>query len=163
MLGEGSSADPARELALDRHGECRSIDDARLVAGLLGLFRQTGEVGRGARRLATSGVGLGEPLEGAGIVGVDAQGALKGRLCACEVTQGLRRAPQVVDVQGHFGMVGPEGSTPREWRLTFWNRRAAREALHKALSWDPQRLIIAHGECAPTGATDIIADALRWI
>ena len=43
------------------------------------------------------------------------------------------------------GLVGPEGSTPREWRLTFWNRRAAREALRKMLGWNPQRLIIAHG------------------
>jgi hypothetical protein len=35
------------------------------------------------------------------------------------------------------GLVGPEGSTPREWRLSFWNRRAAREALRKALAWNP--------------------------
>src|SRR5512146_2512350 len=27
------------------------------------------------------------------------------------------------------GLVGSDGSTPREWRLSFWNRRAARVAL----------------------------------
>ena len=29
------------------------------------------------------------------------------------------------------GLVGPDGSTPREWRLSFWKRRAARAALRR--------------------------------
>jgi hypothetical protein len=61
------------------------------------------------------------------------------------------------------GLVGPRGSTPREWRLSFISRRAARAALRKVLAWRPQRLLIAHGECAATGATEIIVAALRWI
>jgi hypothetical protein len=61
------------------------------------------------------------------------------------------------------GLVGPEGSTPREWRLTFWNRRAAREALRKALSWDPQRLIIAHGQCVSENGREALARSLSWI
>ena len=61
------------------------------------------------------------------------------------------------------GLVGPEGSTPREWRLTFWNRRAAREALRKMLGWNPQRLIIAHGQWVRENGREALARALSWI
>ena len=61
------------------------------------------------------------------------------------------------------GLVGERGSTPREWRASFLKRRKARLARDKVLSWRPNRLLIAHGECAQSGATSIIEDALDWI
>ena len=61
------------------------------------------------------------------------------------------------------GLVGENGSTPREWRASFLRRGPARAAREKLLSWNPERLLIAHGKCAPAGAKDIIADALSWI
>jgi hypothetical protein len=61
------------------------------------------------------------------------------------------------------GLVGPHGSTPREWRLSFLAREPARAARRKVLEWQPQRLLIAHGECADSGAARIIAEALSWI
>jgi hypothetical protein len=61
------------------------------------------------------------------------------------------------------GLVGPEGSTPRELRLTFWNRRSAREALRKALGWNPQRLIIAHGQWVRENGREALARAFSWI
>lgn len=60
-------------------------------------------------------------------------------------------------------LVGAEGSTPREWRASFIRRGPARKAREKLLSWNPERLLIAHGECAETGATEIIAKALSWM
>ena len=60
-------------------------------------------------------------------------------------------------------LVGEQGSTPREWRATFFRRSKARAAREKVLSWKPQRLLIAHGECAQTGASAIIEKALSWI
>ena len=60
-------------------------------------------------------------------------------------------------------LVGEHGSTPREWRASFVGRKAARSAREKLLSWKPERLLIAHGECAQTGASEIIADSLSWI
>ena len=60
-------------------------------------------------------------------------------------------------------LVGKTGSTPREWRASFVRRRKAREAREKVLSWHPDRLLIAHGECAQTGATSVIDHALGWI
>ncbi len=61
------------------------------------------------------------------------------------------------------GLVGHHGSTPREWRLSFVSRAAARAARQQVLAWEPQRLLIAHGECASERATEIVAEALRWI
>lgn len=61
------------------------------------------------------------------------------------------------------GLVGPHGSTPREWRLSFLSRHGARGARGTVLGWKPQQLVIAHGECAATGATEIIEAALSWI
>jgi hypothetical protein len=61
------------------------------------------------------------------------------------------------------GMVGPDGSTPREWRLSFWNRRAAREALRKALAWDPERILLAHGEWVRGNGREALERSLRWL
>ena len=60
-------------------------------------------------------------------------------------------------------LVGPHGSTPREWRATFLRRGVARAAKRKLLSWEPERLLIAHGRCARSDATPIIAAALSWM
>lgn len=61
------------------------------------------------------------------------------------------------------GLLGPRGSTPREWRLTFWNRTAARSALRKALAWNAEHLIIAHGSCVQQGASAELERALSWL
>jgi len=61
------------------------------------------------------------------------------------------------------GLVGEHGSTPREWRASFLRRGKARSAREKVLGWKPERLLIAHGECAEVGASAIIERALSWI
>ncbi len=61
------------------------------------------------------------------------------------------------------GLVGPDGSTPREWRATFLDRRKARAAARRALAWQPERLVIAHGEWAPSGGVDALRHGLRWL
>ena len=60
-------------------------------------------------------------------------------------------------------LVGAHGSTPREWRASFYRRKLTRVARQKVLDWKPERLLIAHGECSQTGATEIIRKALSWI
>jgi hypothetical protein len=62
-----------------------------------------------------------------------------------------------------WGLVGPQGSTPREWRASFWNRRAARAALQKALAWNPERLVIAHGVLPEENGREALARGLRWL
>jgi len=61
------------------------------------------------------------------------------------------------------GLVGPSGSTPREWRATFLSRRRARAAVRRALSWQPERLVVAHGEWDREGGTDALRKGLAWL
>lgn len=60
-------------------------------------------------------------------------------------------------------LVGEHGSTPREWRASFLRRSKARAARRIVLGWKPERLLIAHGDCARNGAAAIIENALRWM
>lgn len=73
-------------------------------------------------------------------------------------TSGWRGALMKLD-----GLVGDHGSTPREWRASFFRRATARAARDRVLGWQAERLLIAHGKCAQTGAAAIIAEALDWI
>ena len=61
------------------------------------------------------------------------------------------------------GMVGANGSTPREWRLSFWNRAAARRAKQRVLDWNPLRVIIAHGEWIRDNGRAELERSLAWI
>ena len=61
------------------------------------------------------------------------------------------------------GLTGERGSTARDWRASFLRHGPARAALQKVLAWNPERLLIAHGSCAQTGAAKIVASALSWI
>ncbi len=61
------------------------------------------------------------------------------------------------------GLVGEHGSTPRELRATFLKRGPGREALERALAWRPERLIIAHGECALEHGSEVLEDGLSWL
>ena len=72
--------------------------------------------------------------------------------------RGWRRTVMALD-----GLVGPHGSTPRDWRLSFWNRSAARKARQKILDWNPERVIIAHGEWIRDNGRQVVEEALRWM
>lgn len=61
------------------------------------------------------------------------------------------------------GVVGQGGSTPRDWRLSFVDRRAARRAKATLLGWDPQQVVIAHGACVREGGREVLERALRWL
>jgi hypothetical protein len=61
------------------------------------------------------------------------------------------------------GLVGVDGSTPREWRLSFWNRAAARRARQKILDWNPERVIVAHGEWVRENGREVLERALAWM
>ena len=44
------------------------------------------------------------------------------------------------------GVAHPGGGTPVDMRLTFWpRRRAVRAAMAEILSWDCERVVMAHG------------------
>lgn len=61
------------------------------------------------------------------------------------------------------GVFGRDGSTPRDARLTFVHRARAREAISRALSWAPRRLVIAHGTCAMEDGGAVLRRSFRWL
>lgn len=61
------------------------------------------------------------------------------------------------------GLVGEHGSTPREWRLSFLRRAPARAARDRALLWNPERLVVAHGMCAEHEGRAVCERALSWM
>ncbi len=61
------------------------------------------------------------------------------------------------------GLVGEQGGTPRDWRMTFLRRKGARAAREKALAWKPERLIIAHGRCTNDDVVGVLTRALSWM
>ena len=61
------------------------------------------------------------------------------------------------------GLVGSEGSTPREWRALFWNRGVARRAVQRALAWNPDQLVIAHGELPTEAGRAALERGFRWL
>ena len=63
------------------------------------------------------------------------------------------------------GLVGENGSTPRDWRLTFWpfGKDALRKSRDALIEWNADKLIVAHGKCVESDASDVIKRALYWI
>jgi hypothetical protein len=57
---------------------------------------------------------------------------------------------------GHAGM-------GLDMRLTFLDRTAARRSLERLLSWDFDKLIIAHGPCIESDARRLVERAFRWL
>jgi hypothetical protein len=61
------------------------------------------------------------------------------------------------------GIVMPNAGAPREWRLTFTNRKAARAALARILAWQPEQVAMAHGEIVRANGAAFIRDSFRWL
>jgi hypothetical protein len=55
------------------------------------------------------------------------------------------------------------GGVPLDLRLSFTNRRLGREVLAKLLSWDFDKLIVAHGSCVEHQAKAFVENAFRWL
>jgi len=62
-----------------------------------------------------------------------------------------------------LGIVQPNSSAPREWRMTFWNRNATRAALARILAWPAERVIMAHGEIVRSDGAEFISRSFRWL
>lgn len=60
-------------------------------------------------------------------------------------------------------VAAPNGSTARNYRWTFWKRDVARRAVREILSWQPQRIIVAHGPCIEENAPEFLRAAFAWL
>jgi hypothetical protein len=61
------------------------------------------------------------------------------------------------------GITASDPGAPREWRFSFRNRKAARKALARILAWQPEQLVIAHGDMVRQDGTAFIRKAFRWL
>jgi hypothetical protein len=61
------------------------------------------------------------------------------------------------------GVAAPHGGVPLDMRMTFIDRHLARQSLAKVLSWDFDKLIIAHGACIDKDARQFVERAFQWL
>jgi Domain of unknown function (DUF4336) len=61
------------------------------------------------------------------------------------------------------GVAYPNGGVPPDIRLSFTNRRLARRSLQRLLSWDFDKLILAHGVCVEREAKQFVKRAFSWL
>jgi hypothetical protein len=61
------------------------------------------------------------------------------------------------------GVASPHGGVALDIRLSFTNRDLARRSLEKLLSWDFDKLVIAHGVCVEKDAKPFVERAFRWL
>lgn len=60
------------------------------------------------------------------------------------------------------GIVAPHGKMPLDWRLSFlFSRRLVRQHLQQILAWQPEVLVMAHGEIVRDNATQFLRRAFR--
>ncbi|MCF1503277.1 DUF4336 domain-containing protein [Afifella sp. H1R] len=62
------------------------------------------------------------------------------------------------------GVLDPNGSTPRDVRLTFLgHKKKLRQTVKEMLERKPERVLIAHGRCYLTNAEAELRRAFRWL
>jgi hypothetical protein len=61
------------------------------------------------------------------------------------------------------GIVQPGIGAPREWRLSFLNRKAARTAVERLLALAPERVVLAHGDMAASNGVELIRRGFAWL
>ncbi len=61
------------------------------------------------------------------------------------------------------GLLGPDGGTAIDIKLSFEDRELARDCLENVLEWEFDRLILSHGLCFETGGKDAVKRAMDWL
>ncbi len=61
------------------------------------------------------------------------------------------------------GILGRDGGTPLDIKLSVRDREAMRRSIEAVLTWDFDNLVIAHGHCLQGSAKEDVARAFRWI
>jgi Domain of unknown function (DUF4336) len=61
------------------------------------------------------------------------------------------------------GVAYPHSGVGLDLKLSFTNRALARQSLNKLLSWDFDKLIIAHGPCFEKEAKSFVERAFQWL
>lgn len=59
-------------------------------------------------------------------------------------------------------MLAPNGTTPRNYRWTFFRRREVGEDLREIMGWNAERVVVNHGPIVESGARRFLIHAFRW-
>jgi len=57
----------------------------------------------------------------------------------------------------------PYGEAPLELRLTWFGRAEGRRALEKVRGWQPEKVVMAHGNWIRTGGTGFVEKSFHWL
>jgi hypothetical protein len=60
-------------------------------------------------------------------------------------------------------VLAPHGQTPLDYRMTFRDRDAARQALARIVEWRPERIIFSHGLWVESDAEAFLRRAFAWL
>lgn len=62
------------------------------------------------------------------------------------------------------GILAPHGKAPIDFRMSFWgHRHVARKSLERMIAWNPQNIIIAHGNCFKGNGMQELKRAFKWV
>lgn len=62
------------------------------------------------------------------------------------------------------GILAPNGKMPLDWRLTFqFNKAEAKAHMARILAWQPQRIVMAHGEMIEQDADTFLRRSFNWL
>ncbi|GAB6260291.1 DUF4336 domain-containing protein [Photobacterium sp. CCB-ST2H9] len=62
------------------------------------------------------------------------------------------------------GVMAPHGKTPLDWRLSFaFSKAEARQHLEQMLRWEPEVIVLSHGEMITSEATDFLRRSFSWL
>ena len=72
-----------------------------------------------------------------------------------------RRWQRALAARGGICAANPQA--PRDWQLSFLNRKPARAARDKVLGWNCERVIIAHGAWPRSDGASFLRSSLDWL
>lgn len=61
------------------------------------------------------------------------------------------------------GVLDPNGSMPRDMRMTYKNKTQLRTAVETMIAWNPERIVLAHGRWYPHDGTAELRRAFAWL
>jgi hypothetical protein len=61
------------------------------------------------------------------------------------------------------GAQDPDGSMPRDMRLSYRDKAGLRGAVETMIGWNPERIVLAHGRWYDRNGTDELRRAFRWL
>jgi len=62
------------------------------------------------------------------------------------------------------GILSPNGKTPIDWRLSFiLGKKEAKKSLTRLMEWEPQNIVVSHGECMYGNGLEFLKKSFSWV